>query len=120
MIPTHQHPNSVAAAKAIRDAGIPKARADRRLITEYIANQGANGATDEELARALPAINTNALRARRGECIEFGVITDQLGERRKTVSGNSATVHHVTKRGLVALGLEPAGHWHADKTPVTP
>ena len=117
MIPTTQHPNSVAAAKAIREAGIPKARADRRAITEYIAGQGANGATDDELARALPLINSNALRARRGECIEFGVITDQLGERRATASGNSATAHHVTKRGLVALGLEPAGRFHADKTP---
>ena len=114
MIPTTQHPNSVAAAKAVRDAGIPKARADRRAITDYIARQGANGATDEELSRALPDVNPNALRPRRGECIEFGVITDQLGERRNTVSGNSATVHHVSMRGLVALGMDPAQHWHAE------
>lgn len=115
MIPTHQHPNSVAAAKTIRDAGIPKARADRRAITEYIANQQARGATDDDLARALPLIHANALRPRRLECIEFGVITGQLGERRNTASGNSATVHHVTKRGLVALGLDPDQNWHADQ-----
>lgn len=116
MIPTHAHPNSVQAAKSVRENGIPKARADRRAITEFIANQGAKGATDEELARNLPAINANALRARRGECIEFAVITDQLGERRATLSGNAATVHHVTKRGLVALGLDPATNWHADRS----
>lgn len=117
MIPTTTHPNSVAAAKTIREAGIPKARADRRAITEYIARQEARGATDDDLARALPLIHANALRARRGECIEFGVITDQLGERRNTASGNTATVHHVTKRGLVALGLDPSSNWHADMQP---
>lgn len=115
MIPTTQHPNSVAAAKAVRESGIPKARADRRLITEYIANQGANGATDEEISRALPSINANALRPRRGECIEFGVISDQLGERRATLSGHAATVHHVTARGLKALGEDWVGKWCCDE-----
>lgn len=115
LIPTHQHPHSVAAAKQVRADGIPKARADRRAIADYIAKQGANGATDEELARQLPGINPNALRARRGEAAEFAVISAMAGERRKTLAGNTATVWHVTKRGLVALGLEPAEHWHVDQ-----
>ena len=110
MYPTTTHPNSVAAAQSIRDSGIPKARADRRAITEQIARMGADGCTDEELARALPNIGPNSLRPRRGECQEFGVITASLGEMRKTVTGRMASVWHVTDAGIRALGL-PLDSW---------
>jgi hypothetical protein len=97
------HPNSVAAA-ATHDRA--KARTDRRLICDYIARMGPEGCSDEDLARALPTINSNALRARRGELqnklrddgyIGYGFITDELGVKKKGSSGMMAQCYHVTE-----------------------
>jgi hypothetical protein len=116
-----QHENSVAAA-ATHDR--TKARTDRRLICDYIARMGPEGASDEDLARALPTVNGNALRARRGELqnklrddgyIGYGFITDELGVKKKGSSGMMAQCYHVTESGLKALGLDPATEWHAAK-----
>jgi len=111
VIPTTQHPNSIAASRTLN---ADKVKSDRKAICAFIAKMGPAGATDDELSRALPQIHTNALRARRGECIDYGVITDICGERRPTATGCMATVHHVSALGLTRLGLSLA-EWHADQ-----
>lgn len=111
---TLPYSNPTTSRAAAQSVPVDKVKADRKAITAYIAGQGAHGATDDELARALPQIHPNALRARRGECIDYGVITDLCGERRATATGAMAQVHHVTRLGLIRLGL-PAADWAADK-----
>jgi len=110
MVETLPYSNDTTSREAAQKADIAKVKQDRRAICDFIARQGANGATDDELARNLPGINPNALRARRGECWGHGVITDQLGERRNTVTGSSAKVWHVTAYGIEKLGM-PADSW---------
>lgn len=91
----------------------PHAETMRRKVAEFIANAGANGATDEQISLGLD-MNPSTARPRRGEVWGFGLITDQLGERRQTASGRTAVVWHVTKAGLKALGLA-GNEWCADK-----
>ena len=121
MTPTTTHPHSVAAAKSLT---VDKVVSDRRAICSYIAGRGIDGATDEEIARALPHIGPNSLRPRRGELQErqiddepdakrFGCITASLGVERPTLSKRMATVWHITAKGLHNLQL-PADHWHSE------
>ena len=114
------HPNSVLAA-ATHDRR--KARADRRLICETIANHGAGGCSDEDLARLIPSIHPNSLRIRRGELQDkpradgytgYGFITDSLGVNGTSVHGKRVTMYHITLAGLVALGRDPAEQWHSE------
>ncbi len=100
---------STAAAASI----LPCSRIMRRQVCQFIASAGAKGVTDEEISNGL-AMNPSTTRPRRGEIWAYGLITDQLGERRATASGRSATVWHVCAAGLRALGL-PETEWAADK-----
>ncbi len=118
------HPNSQLAA-ATHDRN--KARSDRRLICETIANHGAAGCSDEDLARLIPSIHQNSLRIRRGELQDklrsdgytgYGFITDSLGENGTSVHGKRVTKYHITASGLKALGLPPTD-WHADQGATT-
>lgn len=104
-LPHNGHACSIAAADSMR----PHAETMRRKVCQFIADQGAKGATDEEVQIGL-GMNPSTERPRRGEVWGFGLITDSLGERRATTSGRMATVWHVTDVGARALGL-PAGAW---------
>lgn len=102
--------NDTTSYQAAQSASVPKVKQDRKAIAEYIANMEATGATDDELARALPAVHANALRARRGEIWAHGVITDSMGETRPTATGAKAKVFHITDRGIALLKRSP-GSW---------
>jgi hypothetical protein len=110
MIKSLPYSNNTTSRQAAGEACFDKVKQDRRAICDFIARQGVHGATDDELARNLPSINPNALRARRGECWGHGVITDALGEKRQTVTGSSAKVWHVTAKGIEKLGM-PLDSW---------
>ena len=83
----------------------PAAKNLRRQVCEFIAKQGANGATDEEIQLGL-GMNPSTERPRRGEVWAYGLITDAIGERRQSASGRACVVWHVTKRGMEAVGME--------------
>lgn len=114
------------SAEAARTRSVEKGRADRRLIVEFVARMGIEGASDGDLERALVAtglINANALRARRGDCEprqlgdspkakRFALITCELGVTKHSGAGKRVTVYHVTAKGLIALGRNPSQHWH--------
>ena len=93
------------AAESIK----PHVRDLRRKVCEFIALQGAKGATDEEAQIGL-GMNPSTQRPRRCEVWAYGLITDQMGERRPTTSGRAATVWHVTDVGIKALGM-PTDSW---------
>lgn len=112
------HPNSILAEKT-HDRN--KARTDRRAICQAIANHGADGCSDEDLARILPDVHPNSLRIRRSELQDkvradgytgYGFITDSLGENGTSAHGKRVTKYHITAAGLRALGL-PETDWHA-------
>lgn len=98
---------SAQAAAAIK----PSAPSLRRQVCQYIADQGARGATDEEVQKGL-AMNPSTERPRRGEAWGYGQITNTLGEVRKTASGRNAVVWHITALGSFALGM-PVESWSA-------
>lgn len=100
---------SALAAESIK----PHVETMRRKVAECIANAGARGCTDEEVQIALD-MNPSTERPRRGEVWGFGLITDQLGERRQTASGRTAVVWHITKAGIKALSMAD-NEWCADK-----
>jgi hypothetical protein len=117
------------SAEAARTRSGDKARADRKLIVDFIARMGIEGASDGDLERALVAnglVNANALRIRRAECEprqlgdgpkvkRFALITCELGVTKQSGAGKRVTIYHVTARGLRALGWDEARHWHAEK-----
>lgn len=107
-------PTSVAAAKSVT---LTKVQQDRKAICELLARLGADGACDDEIARAIPSINGNAVRIRRQECIDYGLISDMAGQLNKTSSGKQAVAHHITRRGLDALHLDHVTNWHVDQPP---
>lgn len=102
---------SIAAADSMR----PHAETMRRKVCQFIAEQGAKGATDEEVQLGL-GMNPSTERPRRGEVWGFGLITDAPGERRATTSGRMATVWFVTDVGLKALGM-PVESWCVRSAP---
>jgi hypothetical protein len=114
------HPNSQLAA-ATHDRN--KARSDRRLICQFIADSGADGRTDEDIERAFVAsglIHSNAARIRRMELQRkrrddgytgHGFITSNLGEMGKSACGKQITKYHITDKGLSALGMT-LDHFH--------
>lgn len=120
MITTQPRPphNGTATSIAAAQDAIPKVKRDRKAITAFIAKMEIDGATDDEISRALPTIHANALRARRGECWGYGLITDSLGLTRATSTGSMAKCWHVTLEGVRRLGLDTATHWHAEKQAV--
>lgn len=64
----------------------------RYKVLMAIADAGADGATDNELADLLQAPGgQNNIRPRRGELVEYGFLRDS-GSKRKTPSGSQATV----------------------------
>lgn len=110
------HPNSVLAAKT-HDRS--RARTDRRAICAYIASVGADGASDEDIARNCPDVHPNARRIRRAELqdklredgyVGYGFITDSLGEMGTSACGKRVQKYHVTDKGIKALGM-PADSW---------
>lgn len=107
---TLPYSNPTTSREAAQTASVPKVKADRRLIAEFIASKGSEGATDDDIARNLPSVHANALRARRGEIWAHGVITDSAGETRPTATGSRAKVWHITVKGRDLLGL-PADSW---------
>lgn len=118
-MPQATHANSVAAAKSHSHS---KARTDRRMICDYIARMGIDGASDEDLGRALVTIHPNSLRLRRSELqdkqrddgyIGYAFITDTLGVKKVGGSGMMVQCYHITAAGLKALGLDSATTWHS-------
>ena len=118
------HANSILAANT---HSRNKARTDRRLICEFVANMGASGCSDEEIERAIPSIHKNSIRLRRGELqnklredgyVGYGFITDELGECGLSSCGKRTQKYHVTAAGLRALG-RPATDFCADRQAVT-
>jgi hypothetical protein len=104
-IPHNGVSTSIAAAESMR----PHAETMRRQVCQFIAGQGARGATDEEVQLGL-GMNPSTERPRRGEVWGFGLITDSMGEKRKTTSGRMAIVWHATEAGIRALGMS-ADSW---------
>jgi hypothetical protein len=107
---TLPYSNDTTSYQAAQSATPSKVKVDRKLIAEYIAKMASNGATDDDLARALPSVHPNALRARRGELWAHGVISDAAGETRATATGARAKVWHITDRGIALLKW-PADSW---------
>lgn len=104
-LPHNGTETSIAAAESMR----PHAETMRRKVCQFIADQGAKGATDEEVQLGLD-MNPSTERPRRGEVWGFGLITDSPGKRRPTTSGRMATVWFITEAGIKAVGL-PADSW---------
>lgn len=102
--------NPTTGREAALTASQSKVKEDRKAIAQLIANMASDGATDDEIARALPSVHANALRARRGEIWAHGVITDTAGETRPTATGSRAKVWHITDRGIALLKM-PATSW---------
>ena len=107
-------PTSIAAAKSVT---LTKVQQDRKAITAFLARVGDAGACDDEIARAVPTMNGNSVRLRRQECVDYGLISNVCGQLNKTASGKNAVAFHILRRGLEALGMDPALCWHADKSP---
>jgi hypothetical protein len=108
----HNHTDTSKAA-ARNPHVISKSGHDRRVICQFIASRGSQGATDGEIYQWCPEVHFNAARARRGECEAHGVVTAKLGERRRGETGLAARVYHITATGLRALGLDENQHWCA-------
>lgn len=98
--------NGTETSKAAAESMRPHAETMRRQVCQFIALQGAKGATDEEVQIGL-GMNPNTERPRRGEVWGFRLITDQAGEKRATKSGRMAVVWHVTDAGVKACGMPP-------------
>lgn len=113
MSTTMPYSNPTTSRAAALTASKEKAKADRKALRSFIANMGEQGATDEEIARAVPSINANAVRIRRGECSDAWVITVAGGLRRLTTSGNPAQVWRITAKGLRLLKRPPTD-WHEE------
>ncbi len=113
-MPAHNGtPTSIAAARSL---SLTKVQQDRKAITELLARLGPAGACDDEIARAIPSLNGNAVRIRRQECMDYGLISNMCGQLNKTASGKNAVAYHILRRGLDALGMNPET-WHADQGP---
>lgn len=111
MTTTLPHSGTATSEASARDQRtVNKATHDRRVICEFIAKQGARGATDQEIEVGCPDVHTNAIRARRGECWGRGFISKELGEKRATDSGKAADVWHVKRVVIDGLGM-PADSW---------
>lgn len=82
---------------------------NRRAICAYIAKMEGQGATEADLARALPTIHVAHLPLRVKECWGHGLITQELGEVRADM-----VAWHITAKGAELLKL-PAGSWHSDR-----
>ncbi len=85
-------------------------RAECRQVGEYIAEQGIKGATHSEIAKQLPHIRPADINARIMRVAAFNAISVLAAEVR-----GDEEVWHITGRGLVTLGKEPANHWHVDQ-----
>lgn len=79
-------PTSLQAAKQIYTRG----ETLRFQVLEYILECGTDGATDEEIQRALE-MNPSTQRPRRIELVEAGLVVDST-RTRLTISGRSAVV----------------------------
>ena len=91
--PSSGPPTSTAAARAI----IPDAARLRRMVYEYIRGCGEEGATDEEIQRAL-GLSGNTERPRRWQLARAGLVRP-AGRTRKTIAGGSAVVWVATEGG---------------------
>lgn len=85
-------------------------RAQRKAVCAQIAKMGTDGASVLDLARVFPAMGPMSLREAVRAVWAYGLISEATGEIRQ-----GEAVYTITKRGLVALGLDPATRWHADQ-----
>ena len=93
--PSNGVPTSNAAAASVK----PITGRQRRMMLGYFQRHGVDY-TDEELMIYLhDVISPNAIRPRRGELVEAGMIRDS-GVRRKTQSGRQAIVWIITEKGM--------------------
>lgn len=80
-------------------AGIaPKAGTKRAQVLDFLREQGAAGATDEEMQRGIP-MSANTQRPRRVELLAAKLIEDS-GMTRKTAGGDEAVVWVAVKGGV--------------------
>lgn len=82
-------------------------RALCKVVAAYVANMAECGATDADILRSNPTIKPVDLPELLKSCDAFRAITHEV---RRGVA-----VWFITKRGLVALGKDPANNWHADQ-----
>jgi len=100
-LPGQEPPHVEAVTSCEAAAAIaPVAGNLRRLVLEFIAGQGDQGATDHEVAAGLGMLSDTA-RARRCELVDAGYLVAS-GQRRRTPSGRSATVW--VARDVEAIG----------------
>src|SRR5271166_2164566 len=93
--PSNGVPTSNAAAASVK----PITGRQRRMMLGYFQRHGVDY-TDEELMIYLhDVISPNAIRPRRGELVEAGMIRDS-GMTRKTRSGRLAIVWVITEKGM--------------------
>lgn len=85
-----------------------KVKRDRRAVTMHVFKAAARGATRAEILGGLTAVHSADLDDRLRECMDFGLISQMAGELRQ-----GEYVHHVTIRGLSALGVASA-YWSVD------
>ena len=81
-----KHQNSVAAANSF----LPKSGGWRRKIYDYIARQGFDGATDQELQEYFGK-SGDTIRPTRKTLQKDGFIIDS-GRTRKNAAGNDCTI----------------------------
>lgn len=85
----------------------PRTGTQRRSILDWVASQGDNGATDEEMQHRL-GLRYSSECARRKELERGGWIEDS-GRRRLTTSNSPAAVWVLTTKGRLEYGIsEPA------------
>jgi hypothetical protein len=86
-IPYQRHSQTSKDA-ALRMA--PRAGTKRAELLLFLRDQGAAGATDEEMQYSVP-MSANTQRPRRVELVQGGYVVDSL-RTRKTISGDEAVV----------------------------
>ena len=82
---------------------------NRRAACAYIAKMEDQGATEADVARAVPTIHAAHLPLRLKECWGHGLITQELGVVRAGM-----LAWHITPKGAELLKL-PATAWHSDR-----
>lgn len=105
------HGLDAGAPDTQREAAIavyPRTGTDRRRVLDWIATQGARGATDEEIVEAL-RMPANTERPRRNELLNDGWIVDS-GERRRTSTGTDAAAWVLSERGAEEWRRHPHGY----------
>jgi hypothetical protein len=88
----HSETSRKAAVSALDFADTQRAK-----VYRFIREQGARGATDEEMQIALE-MNPSTQRPRRVELVDDLLVVHDGGKRRKTMSGREAVVWEVVSQ----------------------